>query len=86
MRVGVRELKNHATEILRQVREDRARFVVTYYGQPVALLLPIDEDWLADETERAAQAASPGEEIATELEVVRRGRQAKKAASEFVWE
>ena len=41
--VGVRELKAHASEIVRQVREQRARYIITYRGQPVGVLLPLDE-------------------------------------------
>jgi prevent-host-death family protein len=41
--VGVRELKAKASQILRNVRKRRARYVVTHRGQPVALLVPIDE-------------------------------------------
>jgi prevent-host-death family protein len=41
--VGVRELKAHASEIIREVREQRARYVVTYRGRPVGVLLPLDE-------------------------------------------
>lgn len=41
--VGVRELKAHASEIIREVREQRARYVITYRGRPVGLLMPLDE-------------------------------------------
>ena len=41
--VGVRELKTHASEIIRAVRERRARYVITYRGRPVGLLAPLDE-------------------------------------------
>lgn len=41
--VGVRELKTQASEIVRQVRENRARYVITYRGEPVGLLMPLDE-------------------------------------------
>jgi prevent-host-death family protein len=41
--IGVRELKTHASEIVRSVREERARYVVTYRGRPVGLLTPLDE-------------------------------------------
>ena len=41
--VGVRELKAHASEIIREVRERRARYVITYRGRPVGLLMPLDE-------------------------------------------
>jgi prevent-host-death family protein len=90
MRIGVRELKNRTTEILRQVRENRAEYVVTYYGRPVAVLLPVDESWLAEEARRAAAAASPGDEVAAELadmaaEVQPIAKSAHKAA-DFVWE
>jgi prevent-host-death family protein len=71
MRVGVRELKNQATEILRNVRENRAEYVVTYYGRPVAVLLPVDEAWLEEEAKRAAEATAPGEDIRAELEALR---------------
>ncbi|MEZ4714826.1 MAG: type II toxin-antitoxin system Phd/YefM family antitoxin [Caldilineaceae bacterium] len=42
--IGVRELKTHASEILRKVREERARYVVTYRGEPIGVLAPLDED------------------------------------------
>lgn len=38
--VGVRELKNNATKIVRAVREDHAEYVVTVDGRPVAVLRP----------------------------------------------
>jgi len=71
MRVGVRELKNQATEILRQVRENQAEYVVTYYGRPVAVLLPVDEEWVEEEARRAAEATSAGEEVTAELDRLR---------------
>jgi prevent-host-death family protein len=48
--VGVRELKNRASEILRAVREGRAEYVITYRGQPVARLVPIAEDEEGEQT------------------------------------
>ena len=41
--VGVRELKANASEIIRNVREQRARYVITYRGRPVGLLMPLDK-------------------------------------------
>ena len=70
-RVGVRELKNQATEILRDVRENRAEYVVTYHGRPVAVLLPVDEEWLEAETRRAVEAVTPGDDVWAELEALR---------------
>ncbi len=42
--VGVRELKNHTSEIVRAVREERVEYVITYRGRPVARLLPIADE------------------------------------------
>jgi prevent-host-death family protein len=38
--IGVRELKSHVTDVLRNVRETRARYVVTHRGEPVAVIVP----------------------------------------------
>lgn len=43
--IGVRTLKNQATEIIREVREQRAEYIVTYRGKPVAIVMPFVEDW-----------------------------------------
>lgn len=40
--VGVRELKIRASEIVRNVREHRTRYTVTYRGRPVGVLAPLD--------------------------------------------
>lgn len=42
MAIGVRELKNRATEILRSLSQRRRGLVITRYGKPAALILPID--------------------------------------------
>jgi prevent-host-death family protein len=70
-RVGVRKLKNQTTEIIRDVRENQAEYVVTYHGRPVAVLLPVSEEWLEAEARRAVEAAAPGEDVWTELEAIR---------------
>jgi len=41
--IGVLELKTHASVIIRAVREEHARYVVTHRGKPVGLLLPLDD-------------------------------------------
>ncbi len=89
-RVGVRELKNQTTEILRNVREHRAEYVVTYRGRPVAVLLPIDEAWLEAETRRVVETATPGENVWAELEALRQeidqSWRSEKTATELVSE
>jgi prevent-host-death family protein len=73
-RVGVRELKNRTSEILRTVREEGAEYVITYQGRPAAVLLPLGEEDLEDYVlahhphfvelrERARQALSRGESV-----------------------
>jgi prevent-host-death family protein len=39
--VGVRELKEHTTQILRQVRQRSVEVQITYRGQIIARLLPV---------------------------------------------
>ena len=41
--VRVRELRQHATEIVRQVRVKRATVQITYRGKVVAQLMPVRE-------------------------------------------
>ncbi len=43
-RLGVRELKNQTTEVIRNVREKGAEYVITYRGDPVAIVRPLTED------------------------------------------
>jgi prevent-host-death family protein len=60
--VGIRELKNDASEIIRAVREERAEYVVTLRGRPVAFIIPIDEE--QQEAEAARRAAAIRENAA----------------------
>jgi prevent-host-death family protein len=41
--IGIRELKARASEIVRAVRDRRARYTVTYRGRPVGVLVPLGE-------------------------------------------
>lgn len=40
--IGVRDLKTHASRILRQVRDARASYILTHRGQTVGVILPVD--------------------------------------------
>lgn len=42
--IGVNELKIHASEIMRKVREERVSYTITYRGKPVGVLLPLKEN------------------------------------------
>jgi prevent-host-death family protein len=48
-RVGVRELKAHTSEILRQVREQAEPIAITHRGQVVARLVPAHEPALVEQ-------------------------------------
>ncbi len=50
--VGVRELKNRTSEIVRAVREARVEYIITYRGRPAARIVPIADE---DDGERAWQ-------------------------------
>ncbi len=54
--VGVRELKTRASEIVQNVRERQAHYIITYRGRPVGILSPLDV---------TIQAALSGGESAT---------------------
>jgi prevent-host-death family protein len=59
-RVGVRELKNDTSQIIRAVREDQTEYIVTYHGEPVAVILPLAAS-------RLAAAATPSNELRAAL-------------------
>lgn len=40
--IGIRELKARASDVVRAVKEKRARYVVTQRGKPVAAIIPMD--------------------------------------------
>ncbi len=41
--IGVRELRERTSEVLRKVRDERVEYVITHQGQPIAMLLPVDK-------------------------------------------
>jgi len=40
--IGIRELKAQASDVIRAVKENRVRYVVTQRGVPAALIIPLD--------------------------------------------
>jgi prevent-host-death family protein len=63
--IGVRELKIHASEIIRKVKEKRMRYVVTHRGRPVATINPVEEIPLDSEHQASAwdELVSLGQQI-----------------------
>jgi len=43
-KVGVRELKNRTSEIVRAVREEQVEYIITYRGRPAARIIPITDE------------------------------------------
>jgi prevent-host-death family protein len=54
--IGVRELREHTSEVLRQVREENAEYVITHQGRPVALIMPVNPDAVEDAMVEASRA------------------------------
>jgi prevent-host-death family protein len=80
-KIGVRELKNRASEIVREVRESQATYVVTLRGEPVAELRPIGEHIRARRQEEVAQVM---EEIEALARRIGRAWKSPKTAVELV--
>ena len=40
--IGIRELKAQASEVIRSVKDNHVRYVVTQRGVPAALIIPLD--------------------------------------------
>lgn len=68
--VGVRELKNEASEIIRAVREEQAEYVVTYRGQPVAVILPVAESARRAQAEQLVAASRPDDDFWAEWDAL----------------
>lgn len=78
--VGIRELKQQASELIRKVREEGAEVQITYHGKVVALLVPVAE---VNQTEQEAQAWTDIDHLAAEIGARwPKGLSASQAASE----
>lgn len=53
--IGVREMRQQASEVIRRVREEKAEYVITYQGRPVAILLPLDTEQAEEEMVQAGK-------------------------------
>jgi prevent-host-death family protein len=40
--IGIRELKSRASEVVRAVKDERARYIITQRGKPAAIIVPLD--------------------------------------------
>ena len=78
--IGIRELKTRASEVVRKVKEKRARYVITQRGKPAALLIPLDA-----EIDRA-RADQVWERLEKLREEIGKGWQSEKSAVEILSE
>ena len=84
--VGVRELKARASEIIRNVRERRARYVITYRGRPVGVLLPLDKATQAEAVAGGEQGTAVWEELSQLGEEIGRGWRSPLTSAELLSE
>lgn len=82
--IGVRELKTHASEIVRNVRERNARYVITYRGRPVGLLVPLDRAGPAELAPMGESAAPAWEELTRLGEEIGRGWRSSLTSTELL--
>ena len=61
--VGIRELKQQASELVRMVRETGKEVQITYHGQVVALLIPVKRAHKKDEAAAWAELDSLAAQI-----------------------
>ena len=61
--IGVRELQARASEIVRSVRERRARYTITYRGKPVGVLIPLEQPAPETQIGDEGSAASAWDEL-----------------------
>jgi prevent-host-death family protein len=82
--IGVRELKARASEIVRSVREQRARYLITYRGRPAAVLMPLDEVYTATPSLVDESSASAWEELNRLGEEIGRGWRSSLTSAELL--
>ena len=63
--IGVRELKQNASAIIRRVREHREAFTITHRGKVVARIVPIEDP--EESRARAKQVWAEMDELAKEI-------------------
>ena len=65
--IGLRELRDRASKILREVREEKSEYIITHHGRPVALLIPVDQEALEQHLHNEAQLAASDETLTRQV-------------------
>jgi prevent-host-death family protein len=83
-KIGVRQLKNEASRILRDVRNNGEKFILTVDGEEVAIITPISNR--EDETKKLANRAKALEDADKLAHEVALAWKSSKTAAEEVAE
>jgi prevent-host-death family protein len=59
-RIGIRELRENTSEVLRKVREEKAEYIITHLGKPVAVLLPVKAETVEEAMLEAGKQSALG--------------------------
>ena len=81
---GVRELTIRAPEIVRDVRERRARYIITYRERPVGVLVPLEAVAQPEVTPGSQTEATAWEELTRLGEEIGRDWQSPLTAAELL--
>jgi prevent-host-death family protein len=81
-RIGLQELKNRASEIVHEVKERGAEYIVTLRGEPVAVLRPFPQE--SEEGLRQAQREEALHKLDALAEEIARSWRSPKTALELI--
>ena len=86
--IDVQGLCQQAVEVLRQLREEKTKYVITCQGRPIAVLLPVEADAVEPTVVEASRQAVPGgwDAYARAAEQVRQAWPAEWKAKEVLGE
>ena len=83
-KIGIRDLKNRTSEIVKEVRESGAEYIVTLHGEPVAVLQPYTRT--TDEQLRRAETEAMIETLESIADRVSKAWTSPKSGLELVEE
>jgi prevent-host-death family protein len=82
--IGIKELKTHASAIVREVRDEKARYVVTFRGRPASLLVPLEDPAANGGGALAGRAEGAWAELERLGEEIGRGWQAEESSADLL--
>jgi len=82
--ISIRDLKIRASEIIRQVRDQRTRYIITYRGRPVGVLLPLPESEVEEQLLNESPAIDPWEELTELGQEIGAGWQSDQSGAEIL--